>query len=1535
METHRRIHHGLQVEELEYRLAPGIVSILMDPGSDSGVLNYDQLTNETMPLYWLIIDDVGTVDVDFDGDGEHDAEESIYWDMDVAPGIYPIIPTVPLADGYWTVTVTFYDLLGIPEDIDWSPTWIDTTAPDAPPPYGGNPSLPSLDLWDGTPDSVLNPLGSDSGLFGDDNVTYVTTPTFNVARMSNDLFYRIYRNALGDLEPTLVSSDSDGMGFIGDDGVIYRPYAIEDPFTGAITIVPAMETLTTQPESAVGNPWYYTLRAVDWAGNESPDGPGIHVYLDATGPDLGGGQAIIDLMSESDSGIFNDDDYTNDYTPSFEVSNIAATPGSEDFGLFFRIFRDGVEISHTPIVGDDFHIYKELDPPPEFPWPPIGPGEPTTIGHETLLDQQTPFATPSENVYVYTVQAVDLAGNLSDPGQSDPLTVTIDTLAPQAPTLVDLHFGSDSGAWDDDNYTNITRPRFDVTVNDETQDYWQLWRELWLDPSSSVRVSTGDYVGADGHIYRGSGDPFSPPWAPGSGYEVLTDAQPDSVDEFGRPIPYLYSALAIDIAGNPSDLLSLDLPVIIDTAPPPVMTLGDPRPAEPLPDTPLNYIPGQTEPIHTNWPTFEWPYAMIPAGPFGGGNFDPTKQDCYLTTYWIKMDGGTGPEFEYDTRYGSNWNPAGYGPRPFGDPLPPMPQDDPGTNFAAPDIVYTLPTGGPEPWRLNRGLTYGFHTWQIRAEDLAGNMNDYSNAMTFLIDTHTDADGDIIRLDVDRATLRNAGMDPTLTVLPNFVPPGGGVRPGTGDIASIDIAHTYDGSVLHFYIDPNNPNEPGIGPGDGRFTVGDVRSPANVALGILSIGIPKDWTPSNPGTFEGIGTFRTVAIGGNRLGALIISGDYDASAGQSVTVGGGLGELGLFRAENITLNAPGGHSAILAADTRFVLAPHGNFWDAPGVPLAPIAVQGLLWMVDDSGARLAVGARGGVGQVTLVPMANGIGSVVAEIYLPTPGMTALARSSEGGDVSYVESAGGGIMNVMVLGGVEMDLFAVNSNGGSIQQVSNNTYGGDIFHIDAGAGNIVGIFTYDTGRLGAIYSGGPQSARRVFARHDPWPAPQDPPVHVPIGLGEDYFTANGIVAANVQQIRAGELNGADVQLSGVLSGLTTMHGVIDTDITATAIMNIMTRDSVKNSSFVTTLGNLTSFLAYDTILNSTISAAGQFFRLLAFNGLTNSTIEADSVQMIRVIGPVRGTTLDVTNGVSLINLGYLLGGSNFSIGGNLGRFYASADVRDSILDVGGSITSGVQIMGAIRDSEVKAGGGVSRIDVFKGITDTLVDVGGNLGGLTVQSGASTNNVIHIGGNVTIASVGGGMADSLFAIDGSLQTALMRGVIGNTQLVIGGNLVTGLFSGSIIGSRIEVGGNVQRFMCYNAYTDTSMAVGMDLQLLSLMKGITGGTVAQPNLLNVGGNFVMAQIGGDISANTKISVGGLPPAGQESDLVTMNVLGLIYGDIEVYGDILTLRNAGTAPTPTGPREGFTEAYLLNDRLGEPTGGRLDIGGRAMRLL
>jgi len=83
------------------------------------------------------------------------------------------------------------------------------------------------------------------------------------------------------------------------------------------------------------------------------------------------------------------------------------------------------------------------------------------------------------------------------------------------------------------------------------------------------------------------------------------------------------------------------------------------------------------------------------------------------------------------------------------------------------------------------------------------------------------------------------------------------------------------------------------------------------------------------------------------------------------------------------------------------------------------------------------------------------------------------------------------------------------------------------------------------------------------------------------------------------------------------------------------------------------------------------------------------------------------------------------------------------------------------------------------------------------------------------------------------------------------------------------------------------------------------------------------------GDITQTSKLTVGGPPPGGLESNVFLLYISGLIYGNIEIYGNLGMLLSGGTSATPTSPLQGFAEAYLFNDMNNVLTGGRIDVGG------
>ncbi len=132
---------------------------------------------------------------------------------------------------------------------------------------------------------------------------------------------------------------------------------------------------------------------------------------------------VPDLAAFSDSGLANDDNYTNVQTPVF-------VGGGGVLGMAVRIFANGQLV-----------------------------GQGLVDGNGNYAVQTSPL--PDGN-YTITARQVDLAGNISPfTAPLQPL-LTIDTVAPAAPPFT-LDAGSDSGFSNTDRITNVNRPTFTGT----------------------------------------------------------------------------------------------------------------------------------------------------------------------------------------------------------------------------------------------------------------------------------------------------------------------------------------------------------------------------------------------------------------------------------------------------------------------------------------------------------------------------------------------------------------------------------------------------------------------------------------------------------------------------------------------------------------------------------------------------------------------------------------------------------------------------------------------------------------------------------------------------------------------------------------------------------------------------------------------------------------------------------------------------------------------------------------------------------------
>lgn len=504
-------------------VGPGVVGTPdLEPASDSGILNDDDLTNVKTPSFTVAPAESNATVILF-RDGKQVGSR-------VGPG--SIRDNGPITAGPHDYTAQQIDASGNTGGLSAVLTvTFDFTAPAA-------PIAPDLQA------------SSDSGSSPTDNVTNDTSPTFDLVASDPTASLELLRKlstapassfvvvatiggtgaAIDDpgpgadgkysyaarqvdragnasatstiltvtidskapIAPTLVLLPADDTGTPGD-----RITNVDRPrFTGVTESLVTVELVNTatsvvlktatsasdgtfvlQPDSKLIDGVYaLRSRATDAAGNSSESGD-LAITIDKTPP---AAPSAPDLTDASDSGRSNTDNITNKTAPTFTIA-------TAEVGATVRLFRDGAQVGTR-----------------------VGPG-----------DIQDPGAV-ADGKHTYTSQQVDAAGNVG--ALSVGLDVIIDTKAPSTPGIPDLRASSDSGVSQTDNITNATNLVFDVVATDPT---FQL--EL---------LRSGVSVG----LILGSG--------------TITDANPAEGN-------YSYSARQIDPAGNIGPTGGV-LPVIVD-----------------------------------------------------------------------------------------------------------------------------------------------------------------------------------------------------------------------------------------------------------------------------------------------------------------------------------------------------------------------------------------------------------------------------------------------------------------------------------------------------------------------------------------------------------------------------------------------------------------------------------------------------------------------------------------------------------------------------------------------------------------------------------------------------------------------------------------------------------------------------------------------------------------------------------------------------------------------------------------------------------
>ncbi|MEX2238500.1 MAG: Ig-like domain-containing protein [Dehalococcoidia bacterium] len=162
---------------------------------------------------------------------------------------------------------------------------------------------------------------------------------------------------------------------------------------------------------------YFRATATDTVGNVSGYSNTDHLYIDTQAP----AAPTFDLDAASDSGRLDNDNVTNDTTPTF----IGDAETSAQVLLY--------DATDAIVVGSADNEFGAYALTVEDPYPPLADGP-----HDLSMRQR------------------DVAGNIGPNSAS--LAVTIDTLAPAMPSFPDLAAASDTGTDTDDNITSDVTP---------------------------------------------------------------------------------------------------------------------------------------------------------------------------------------------------------------------------------------------------------------------------------------------------------------------------------------------------------------------------------------------------------------------------------------------------------------------------------------------------------------------------------------------------------------------------------------------------------------------------------------------------------------------------------------------------------------------------------------------------------------------------------------------------------------------------------------------------------------------------------------------------------------------------------------------------------------------------------------------------------------------------------------------------------------------------------------------------------------------
>ena len=441
----------------------------LNPGSDSGLSQTDNLTNDTTPTFSGMAEAGSTVKL-FDTNGPTVigtgvADGSSNW----------TITTSTLSTGAHTVTAEATDPAGNTGAVsDGIVITIDTSKPSAPsatdlvtasdsgddtdnltndttPTITGTAEADSMvTLYDSDGTTVIGTAVATGGTYSvttsalADGIHSITATATNAAGNTSNasvaLGVTIDTTATIAADPVSLNAVGKPLADLNGFEITGMTTGVEDGRTLTLEIREGTDTLLYSYTTLVAaNAWLVAVTDVqaqalvegtysvhasvsDVAGNTASHD--FTLTVDTLVPDA---PSVPDLDALSDSGALNSDNYTSNTTPTFD--------GTAEVGSTVTLYdTDGTTVVGTAVADGN--------------------------GHYSVA------ASLAEGAHIITATATDAAGNSS--ASSTGLGVMIDTTSPAPPSTPDMIAASDNGLSNIDNQTSMTTPTFTGTADDDS-----------------------------------------------------------------------------------------------------------------------------------------------------------------------------------------------------------------------------------------------------------------------------------------------------------------------------------------------------------------------------------------------------------------------------------------------------------------------------------------------------------------------------------------------------------------------------------------------------------------------------------------------------------------------------------------------------------------------------------------------------------------------------------------------------------------------------------------------------------------------------------------------------------------------------------------------------------------------------------------------------------------------------------------------------------------------------------------------------------